>query len=76
MDKMSLHKSYYFIYTGCAMYMCNYIYGNPKLMSMFMPVFNLTSIFGVTLGGIWKSIFSLQHLPTTVHEKTVHVPMV
>ena len=54
---MSLHKSYYFIYTGCAVYMFKYVFGNFKMMGIFMTLFNLTAIIGVTLGPIWKKIF-------------------
>ena len=54
---MGLHKSYYFIYTGCAVYMFKYIFNDFSKMSIFMTLFNLTAIFGVTLGPIWKKIF-------------------
>ena len=54
---MSLHKSYYFIYTGCAVYMFKYVFGNFKMMSIFMTLFNLTAIIGVALGPVWKKIF-------------------
>ncbi len=54
---MGLHKSYYFIYTGCAVYMFKYVFGNFSKMSIFMTLFNLTAIVGVILGPIWKKIF-------------------
>lgn len=54
---MGLHKSYYFIYTGCAVYMFKYVFNDPSKMSIFMTLFNLTAIVGVTLGPIWKKIF-------------------
>ena len=54
---MGLHKSYYFIYTGCAVYMFKYIFNDFSKMSIFMTLFNLTAIFGVTLGPVWKKIF-------------------
>lgn len=54
---MALHKSYYFIYTGCAVYMFKYVYNDFTKMSIFMTVFNLTAIIGVMFGPIWKKIF-------------------
>ena len=54
---MSLHKSYYFIYTSCAVYMFKYVFNDFAKMSIFMTVFNLTAIVGVMLGPIWKKIF-------------------
>lgn len=54
---MALHKSYYFIYTGCAVYMFRYIFGDFSKMKFFMTIFNLTAIIGVTAGPIWKKIF-------------------
>lgn len=54
---MGLHKSYYFIYTGCAVYMFKYVFGDFSKMGIFMTLFNLTAIIGVTLGPIWKKIF-------------------
>ena len=54
---MGLHKSFYFIYTGCAVYMFKYVFGDFSKMSIFMTLFNLTAIVGVTLGPIWKKIF-------------------
>ena len=54
---MALHKSYYFIYTGCAVYMFKYVFQDFAKMGIFMTLFNLTAIIGVTLGPIWKKIF-------------------
>ena len=54
---MGLHKSYYFIYTGCAVYMFKYVFNDFAKMGIFMTLFNLTAIIGVALGGIWKKIF-------------------
>ena len=54
---MSLHKSYYFIYTGCATYMFKYIFNDFAKMGIFMTVFNLTAIIGVMFGPLWKKIF-------------------
>lgn len=54
---MGLHKSYYFIYTGCAVYMFKYVFNDFSKMGIFMTLFNLTAIIGVTLGPIWKKIF-------------------
>ncbi len=54
---MGLHKSYYFIYTGCAVYMFKYVYNDFTKMSIFMTVFNLTAIIGVMFGPLWKKIF-------------------
>ncbi len=54
---MGLHKSYYFIYTGCAVYMFKYVFRNFAQMGIFMTLFNLTAIVGVALGPIWKKLF-------------------
>ena len=54
---MGLHKSYYFIYTGCAVYMFKYVFNDFSKMVIFLTLFNLTAIIGVTLGPIWKKIF-------------------
>ena len=54
---MSLHKSYYFIYTGCAVYMFRYVFNDFAMMSIFMTIFNLTAIIGVMFGPLWKKIF-------------------
>ncbi len=54
---MGLHKSYYFIYTGCAVYMFKYVFADFSKMGIFMTLFNLTAIIGVTLGPIWKKFF-------------------
>lgn len=54
---MALHKSYYFIYTGCAVYMFKFVFNDFSKMGIFMTVFNLTAIIGVTLGPIWKKFF-------------------
>ena len=54
---MGLHKTYYFFYTGGAMYMWKYVFCDFGKFKFFMTMFNLTAIVGVMLGGIWKSIF-------------------
>ena len=37
--------------------MFKYVFGNFKMMSIFMTLFNLTAIIGVALGPVWKKIF-------------------
>lgn len=54
---LSLHKGYYFIYTGCATYMFKYVWNDFGKMATFMFVFNLTAIIGVMFGPLWKKIF-------------------
>lgn len=54
---MGLHKAYYFIYTGMAVYMFKYVFNDFAKMGIFMTIFNLTAIIGVTFGPVWKKIF-------------------
>lgn len=54
---MALHKSYYFIYTGAAVYMFKYVFDDFAKMGIFFTVFNLSAIIGVSLGAIWKKFF-------------------
>ena len=54
---MSLHKSYYFLYTSCATYIFRYYFADFGKMSIFMVVFNLTAIIGVMFGPLWKAVF-------------------
>jgi len=53
----ALHKTYYFFYTGGAMYMWKYVFCDFSKFKFFMTLFNLTAIIGVALGGVWKKIF-------------------
>lgn len=54
---MAIHKGYYFIYVTSATYIFKYVFGDFKLMSIFMTMFNLTAIIGAMLGPIWTKIF-------------------
>lgn len=54
---MGLHKGYYFIYIGCAVYMFKYVFNDFVKLGIFMTVFNLAAIIGVSFGPLWKSIF-------------------
>ncbi len=54
---MSVHKGYYFLYVTAAAYTFKYVFNDFSKMSVFMVVFNLSAIIGVTFGPLWKKIF-------------------
>jgi len=54
---VTIHLSYYFIYTSCTTYMFKYVWNDFGKMAIFMLIFNLTAIVGALSGPIWRKIF-------------------